>query len=67
MNKITYTGGPGLLFRLHMWFIRLITRQVELVQNQLQINRLLDQIQKNANMMAVPKVFVDEKPKRKKK
>lgn len=44
-----------------MWFIRLVTCQVELVQSQLEINKLLRQIQKNAEMMAVPKIVVESR------
>jgi hypothetical protein len=57
---------PGLCYRLHMWFIRLITRQVELVQTQLEINKLLKQIQQTTEQMCVPRVFVDKSKRRKK-
>lgn len=56
---------PGLFYRIHMWFIRLITRQVELVSMQLDINKLLNQIKYSQEMMGVPRVYVE--PKRKKK
>lgn len=57
---------PSLLFRIHMWFIRLVTRQVELVQNQLEINKLLNRIEKATyDMMSLPKITVNKKRRKK--
>lgn len=52
----------------HLWFIRVLTRQVELVQNQLEINKVLNRIKGNIDMIGVPRLFVDkQKPKKRRK
>lgn len=47
--------------RIHMWFIRLITKQVELVTYQMTINKLLEQVQDSMNLTGIPRVYIGDK------